>query len=638
MTPPEIIEPDHTQRSGSRQLQVVVHAGPLAGKGYPLTGNVLTFGRDPDNHIVLDDTEVSRYHARLIRRSGQIILEDMGSTNGTLVNGQRISGEHILQPADIISVGISVFGVKGFAAPATVGLTQVATEKPTYLAHPPASETTNQPLKKGKVAGRSAQKSSGFSFLTIGIIISVVIIILLAAAVTAYLFTRNSGPTTTAIPQTVITAPLNNSQVTVNQPVTVQATATDAAGIVRVELWISGQKNSEAVSPAASGQSTFTATFQWTPPAPGSYTIEIRSYNRQDILGAPTLITVNAIPETETLAQTPTVTPLPPTATVPTTPLLVTKTDLNVRAGPGLVYDVLGLLTANTQSALLGRSEDGQWWQIEFSGAANGVGWVSSTPDYADAFNSKNLPVIPAPPPPTATPTETPTNTATPTPVPPTGTPTPTHTPTLTPTIVAETVVIQFDVSPNTIEGGECVNISWNISGVKAIYYDGIGVTGAGNVIDCPKETKSYKIRIVLKDDTERTEERTVTVFNPILSGGTITVEPNQTIDLDQGTIPGDDFIWNVAGGIRKFEIQGSVQLAPMPDVSDLKNIPLSQCAAATFGVYTFIDGSDVALDPVNELIPGRAACYKTSQGKLGKLRFPQANSESLKVEWLTWQ
>jgi len=632
MTPPEMVEPDQTQQSGSRQLQLVIHAGPLAGKGFPITGRELTFGRDPDNHIVLDDTEVSRHHARLVRRQNQVILEDLGSTNGTLVNGQRISGEHVLQPADIISIGISVFGVKGFDAPKTVGITQVSDKSPTFLTYTPSQETTHQPSEK--------EKSGGFNLFTVGMVISVILILLLAAVLTAWLLTRNNGPNTATAPQAVITAPANNSQVRVNRPVTIQSTATDAGGITRVELWVSGQKTDEAVSPAAQGQPTLTASFQWTPPAPGSYTLEIRAFNNKDVMGSPALITINALPGTESPALTPTATPTsaPPTATMPTAPLIITKTDLNVRAGPGLVYDILGLLTADTEATLLGRSDDSEWWQIAFSGAANGVGWVSANPAYADAFNSDDLPVIPAPPPPTATPTETATPTATPTPtvtpVPATQTPTPTRTPTQT----TETVVIQFEVSPTTIEGGECVDINWNISGVNAIYYEGEGVTGSGTAVDCPKETKTYRVRIILKDNTEQIEERTVTVVNPILSSGTRSLEPNQTIDLDQGDVPGDDFIWNVADGIRKFEIQGSVQLAPMPDISDLKNLSLSQCAGATFGVYTFIDGSDVVLDPVNELIPGRAACYKTNQGRLGKLRFPQAGVETLPLEWLTWQ
>ena len=83
-------------------------------KAYPITGDTLTFGRGSDNDIILDDTQVSRNHARLIRQADEVIIEDLGSTNGTLVNGKPVVGQHVLQPADIISIGSSVFGVKGF--------------------------------------------------------------------------------------------------------------------------------------------------------------------------------------------------------------------------------------------------------------------------------------------------------------------------------------------------------------------------------------------------------------------------------------------------------------------------------------------------------------------------------------------
>src|SRR5262249_32342326 len=119
---PSTSGPDFPQQP--RQLQVLVHAAPLAGKGFPITKDIITFGRDPENAIACDDRQVSRRHARLTRYGQQLILEDLGSTNGTLVNGKPIEGEHVLQPADIISIGTSIFGVKGFSAPNTLGVTQ----------------------------------------------------------------------------------------------------------------------------------------------------------------------------------------------------------------------------------------------------------------------------------------------------------------------------------------------------------------------------------------------------------------------------------------------------------------------------------------------------------------------------------
>ena len=118
MLPPSEQE---TLQSGS-QLRVEVHAGPLAGKGFPFLSNSLTIGRAPDNDIILDDVQVSRYHAVLQRQGNEVILQDLDSTNGVLVNGEQIHGPHVLQPTENITIGSSVFGVTGFPAPSTASM------------------------------------------------------------------------------------------------------------------------------------------------------------------------------------------------------------------------------------------------------------------------------------------------------------------------------------------------------------------------------------------------------------------------------------------------------------------------------------------------------------------------------------
>ena len=644
MAPSSGFEPNFSPKPQPRQLQLVVHAGPLAGKGFPITSKMLTFGRDPDNDICLEDTEVSRHHARLIQEEQQIILEDLGSTNGTLVNGKSITGRHVLQPADIISIGSSVFGVKGFAAPATMGITQISSEKPTFLQYTPAPAAPKSPPRPAPAppARPSPQpaKSSGLSAVAIGGILALILILVIAAIVTAYFLARGRGTAQAGIPVVVITAPVSGSQIQVNVPVTIQATASDPAGVKRMELWVSGAKAAESISPVEQGQPTLTASFQWTPEAPGSYTLEIRAYNQQGEVNTPTMVTVTAVGDLAAATATPTSTPATPSPTVPTAPTLKTLTDLNVRTGPGLEYDLIGLLPVGSSAELTGRSEDQQWWQIRFAPAANGVGWVSADPAYSSTVNTGGLPVVPAPPSPTPspTPTGTPTETPTATPVPATFTPTLTPTPTSTPTSTGEPTVIQFNVSPTTIQGGECVTINWYVTGVREIYFQGDGVTGTGNLVDCPHETETYVLRVVLMDGSERREERTVTVEDPISSSGTIRIERNQTVDFDRGGIPGDDFVWNVNNDQRHFEVLNGARLAPMRDISDLESLSRDQCADADFGAYTFIDGSDGAPDEINKLIPGRSACYRTNQGRLGKLRFPDASTGALRVEWLTWE
>lgn len=65
----------------------------------------LTVGRDAGNDIQLDGLLISKVHARLLNTAGQIAVEDMRSTNGLYVNGQRVTGSHTVQPEDVIQIG-----------------------------------------------------------------------------------------------------------------------------------------------------------------------------------------------------------------------------------------------------------------------------------------------------------------------------------------------------------------------------------------------------------------------------------------------------------------------------------------------------------------------------------------------------
>ncbi len=87
------------------QYQLVMHAGPTPGKTFPLEGDVITIGREAGNTIVINDAEVSRKHSQLTFQGGKYVLTDIGSTNGTFVNGQRITGSHVLVPGEVISLG-----------------------------------------------------------------------------------------------------------------------------------------------------------------------------------------------------------------------------------------------------------------------------------------------------------------------------------------------------------------------------------------------------------------------------------------------------------------------------------------------------------------------------------------------------
>jgi pSer/pThr/pTyr-binding forkhead associated (FHA) protein len=92
---------------------------------------------------VLNDPEVSRKHARLMAQSGSYILEDLGSTNGTFVNGQRLMGPHLLRNGEAIMFGENVS--VAFEAPEFDQEATLVSASGVPTAPPPSRETVVLP-------------------------------------------------------------------------------------------------------------------------------------------------------------------------------------------------------------------------------------------------------------------------------------------------------------------------------------------------------------------------------------------------------------------------------------------------------------------------------------------------------------
>ena len=92
----------------------VIIDGPLAGSSVPLTGAEIGLGRAASNTVVLDDEFVSSHHSRVYRdpSSGQWAIEDLNSTNGTVVNQQRISQPTILPARVPVRIGATTFELR----------------------------------------------------------------------------------------------------------------------------------------------------------------------------------------------------------------------------------------------------------------------------------------------------------------------------------------------------------------------------------------------------------------------------------------------------------------------------------------------------------------------------------------------
>ncbi len=88
------------------ELPVLIgQAGPLNGQRWVI-GQVLMMGREPGCDIVIPDRQVSRYHARLTPGPEGVLLEDLGSKNGTYVNANLISDPQMLQDSDLLQIAL----------------------------------------------------------------------------------------------------------------------------------------------------------------------------------------------------------------------------------------------------------------------------------------------------------------------------------------------------------------------------------------------------------------------------------------------------------------------------------------------------------------------------------------------------
>lgn len=65
-------------------------------------GDVIAIGRTSDNDVQVKNIKVSKHHAELVREDGQCFIKDMGSKNGTVVNGKKLEAAHYLKDKDSI--------------------------------------------------------------------------------------------------------------------------------------------------------------------------------------------------------------------------------------------------------------------------------------------------------------------------------------------------------------------------------------------------------------------------------------------------------------------------------------------------------------------------------------------------------
>ena len=317
-------------------------------------------------------------------------------------------------------------------------------------------------------------------------------------------------------PVVTIISPANGAEIAVNVKADISVVAADTTGVTRVQLFVNGQVVKTVSSQTAGGDVTFSTLLDYTPPTLGTIQVQVYAF-RGSISSDPTTLSL-------TVVQPPTSTRLPTTAPIiitsppvvnpfdPTCRLLV-NTSLNLRTGPGINYDRILTLNANTVVPITGRLGDNSWWQVR---VGTTTGWVSN--QFITLYGNCSGVIIP-PIPPTPTPrvgaTVTPSVTvAAPTAVPPTQTPTSLPLP---------------DLVITTFNGSETLVLGAGGTPVTSLYTVVITNTGGGmaaqfnNIVNISPPSTDYQLGVV--GNLSASQSVTLTINLTFSAAGTYTLQ-----------------------------------------------------------------------------------------------------------------
>jgi pSer/pThr/pTyr-binding forkhead associated (FHA) protein len=163
---------------------LVVTGGPAAGQKFELDQEVV-LGREGVSATIADDSELSRRHAVVRPVAGGFEIEDLGSRNGTFVNGQKIDGVARLTGGDSIKLGQTTLALEGVARAAETAVS------PTPAAAAPSSSVPAEPF--GALAAPAAVHRRGIASRQLGPMVIAWAIVIGDAIALAIYFSQHGG-------------------------------------------------------------------------------------------------------------------------------------------------------------------------------------------------------------------------------------------------------------------------------------------------------------------------------------------------------------------------------------------------------------------------------------------------------------
>lgn len=161
--------------------KLVVLSEGLTGKTHELKVDKTTIGRLDDNSFQISEGSVSSHHCEVLLRGKDVVVKDLSSTNGTFVNGERVTNEAVLKPGQILRLGqIEMRLETGDAAPAT----KKQFDQTRVIGGVKAGdfEQGARPVFDKDSPFAKKSNKTAVIFITIGIVLAVIIVVFLFIA------------------------------------------------------------------------------------------------------------------------------------------------------------------------------------------------------------------------------------------------------------------------------------------------------------------------------------------------------------------------------------------------------------------------------------------------------------------------
>jgi hypothetical protein len=105
------VSPGPRRPAKAAREMIVVRSDTLSGQRYGLERPKVV-GRSDDADIIIDDSYASEFHLRVGLNEGEVVLNDLGSTNGTYLNGRRVTVPTVITKGDSIQIGKTIFEIR----------------------------------------------------------------------------------------------------------------------------------------------------------------------------------------------------------------------------------------------------------------------------------------------------------------------------------------------------------------------------------------------------------------------------------------------------------------------------------------------------------------------------------------------